>query len=169
VLAVVLGTVFFGLSHMAIAWLLGQWRTITWPALLVTVDLATGLAVSLALLGQPRAGWRPGIGRWLLRLGVVVCIFGLAQWAFVLAGHWGDTITVAWSGAEYEADLDLRIKAAAWFQGLTQRCPQTFDALGVLDAVVTGIVLTVGTCAGLLQAERAFARWSDLINRAGGE
>jgi hypothetical protein len=146
---------------------LDKWRVVGLPLLLVTMDLLAGLGVSLALYDQPNCGWRLGLRRWLLRLGAVIAAFVLGQWSFMLAGYPGDSITAAWPGASYQADLDLRIKRAVWFQRLLQAHPQAYDGLGLLDAALVGAVLAVGTTAGLLLADRWLSRWSDLVRRAG--
>jgi hypothetical protein len=167
-LAAGLGALFFGTVHLLLAWLLGLSAASSSPArvlLVIALGYVAGLGLTLALYGQPRAGWRLGIGRWLLRLGVAVVALVGAQAVFMAAEDTGGSISIVWPASRYGASLGQY--ALAWWQQLIGRFPRWPDAVALVDAGLVGIVLTIGTTAGLLLAAKWLARWRSLVARAG--
>ena len=162
VLSVGLGTLFFGLAHVIVALFNGL--SLDQATLVGPMGFSVGLGLSMALYAQPQAGWRLGIGRWLLRLGIAALAFALTQWAFVVGGDRGPGIAIAWAGSFYKAEF-TRYVSTLWSQ-LMGRYPQWFDYLALLDAALVGIVLTVGNTAGLLVASDWLTRWRNLTDRA---
>jgi hypothetical protein len=161
VLSVGLGTLFFGLAHMIVALFNGL--SITRATLVAPMGFLAGLGLSMALHAQPRVGWRPGIGRWLPRLGSAIMTFVLTQWIFIVGRDEGPGIAVAWAGSFYKAEF-TRYISALWPQ-LAEGCPQWFDYLALLDAALVGTVLSIGITAGLLIASDWLARWRNLVDR----
>jgi len=167
-LAAGLGTLFFGTVHLLLAWLLGLSAAGSSPArvlLVIALGYLAGLGLALALYGQPQAGRRMGMGRWLLRLGVAVVALVGAQAVFMAAEDTGGSISIVWPAGRYGASLGQY--ALTWWQQLMSRFPQWPDAVALIDAGLVGIVLAIGTTAGLLLAAKWLARWRSLVARAG--
>jgi len=163
-LAAVLGTLFFGFGHILVAGLHGIHPSKV--PLIGLMGLVAGLGLSLALYAQPWAGRRPSIGHWLLRLGAAALAFGVTQWIFIRAGNkWSNTLAIGWSGSFYSDEFS-RYTMERW-QQLMERHSQWFDYLAIFDAILEGIVLTIGITAGLLLAARLLDRWHTLVNRVG--
>jgi hypothetical protein len=164
-LAVVLGTLFFGLSHLLVAWFNGL--SLTKAPLVAPMGFVAGLGLSLGLYGQPRAGWRLGIFSWLLRLGVAALTLVGTQWVFIWTeGGKGQGIAIAWVGTFYwSAFGDCE---RPWWQRFVNSVPQWPDYLALLDAVLVGVVLTVGIAAGMILAAKALVWSRERVNRAEG-
>jgi hypothetical protein len=164
VLAVCLGTLFFGTAHIIVAVLNGL--HLTKAPLVAAMGFVAGLGLGVALYAQPRAGWHLGVGRWLVRLGTAVLTLVLTQSIFIIAGHkWSNTLAIGLAGSFYKAEFIRYVKA--WWPRLVERDPRWFDHLALLDAALVGIALTIGITAGLVLAADWLARWRALVNRAG--
>jgi hypothetical protein len=153
VLAVALGTLFFGGAHLLQALVTNVFLVA--PALLFSLGLLFGLGLSLSLYDQPFAFWHLRtsrwllrMGGWLLRLGVVAGTAVLTQILFDLASGIGVGVTIAWTSTTYSS--------YGW--------PHVW---GLVDAALVGIVLTAGITLGLVVAERQFQKWRDRVIRAG--
>ena len=85
-MAVGLGTLFFGLAHLTVAWFNGL--NPAKAPLVAPMGLVAGLGLSLALYGQPRVGLRLRIRSWLLRLTTAALTFIGITAGLVLAGAW---------------------------------------------------------------------------------
>lgn len=162
-LAVGLGTLFFGFAHVLVAWLNGL--SLTGRPLVAPMGFVAGLGLSLAVVNQPRAGRHLGVLRWVARLGTAAVIFALTQTAFILARNKGTGIAIARAGSSYRADFTRY--TMPWWQALMERYPRWFDGLALLDAALVGIVLTIGITAGLIIAADWLRRWQALVARAG--
>ncbi len=164
IVAVGLGTVFFGIAHTVVAVLHGIHLSVA--ALLVPLGFVAGLGLSLALYAQPGAGWRLGVGRWPLRLGTAAAAFILTQQVFIVAGNrWANTLAIGWAGSFYKSEFTRYVQA--WWPQLVEGDLPWFDYLARADAGLVGIVLTVGITAGLVLAADWLARWQTLVNQAG--
>ncbi|UCC65180.1 MAG: hypothetical protein JSV36_09160 [Anaerolineae bacterium] len=148
VLAVGLGTLFFGLAHLVVAWFNGH--SLMKEPLVAPMGFVVGLGLSLALHDQPLAGWRLGLRRWLLRLGGVALICVLTQAVSALSEDKGPGIVVAWTEGFY--------KSAFSQYGVTQ-----FEGMALADAALVGVVLVAGMTAGLVLAADWLARWRNLV------
>ncbi len=146
VLAVGLGTLFFGIAHLLQALMTNLF--VVAPLLLLSLGFLFGLGLSLALYDQPAAGWRLGPSGWLLRLGVAAVFAVLTQALFDLATGIGVGITIAWTRNTYSS--------YGW--------P---PILGFLDAALVGIVLAASITLGLVIAERQLQKSRDRAIRAG--
>jgi hypothetical protein len=161
-LASCLGTIFFGLAHLVVAWFNGM--SLSWAPLVAPLGFVAGLGLSLALYGQPRAGRRLGFGRWLMRLGVAACTIVLTQFVFIVAKDKGPAIAIVWAGSFYEAEFS-RFQVA-WWQWFMNSYPEWFDYLALVDAALVGIVLTLGISVGMAVAAAGLAWWHSLVSRA---
>jgi len=171
VLAAALGTLFFGAAHIVVAWMNGL-RLLRAP-LVVPLGFLAGLGLSLALYGLPGldagpgAGWRPGVGRWLARLGTAAMAFCLSQWIAILAHQAGIGpalgVTVVLGGSFSHGEFSDH--PAAWWQALIARTARWSDGLALLDAALVGLVLAGGMAIGLLLAARFLKQWRDLLDR----
>jgi len=161
--AAALGTVFFGVAHVVVALLNGM--DLVRALLVVPLGFLAGLGLSLALQGRPRMT-RQGAARWLLRLAVAGLAFLLTQWVFVLAGdRWANTLAIGWGGDFY--DTALSRSAVPWWQQFVQHYPQWYQGAALIDALLVGIVLTIGITLGVSRAARLIQRWQSLAHRAG--
>ncbi len=171
VLAVGLGTLFFGAAHVVVAWMNGL-RLLRAP-LVAPLGFVAGLGLSLALYGLPRVDWRPGgvrrpgAWRWLARLGTAALAFCLSQWIAILAHEAGIGpalgVTVFLGGSFYHGEFSDYLMA--WWQVFTSRYARWSDGLALLDAALVGLVLAGGMAIGLLLAARFLKKWRDLLDR----
>jgi hypothetical protein len=161
-LATCLGTIFFGLAHLAVAWFNGV--SLSQAPLVAPMGFVAGLGLSLALYGQPRAGWRLDLGRWLMRLGVAAVTYVTTQSVFFIAKDKGPAIAIACASSFYEAEFS-RFQVM-WWQRFMNSYPEWFDYLALVDAALVGIVLTLGITAGMAVAAAALAWWRSLADRA---
>jgi hypothetical protein len=146
-----LGTLFFGLAHLVVAWFNGL--DLALAPLVGIMGFVTGLGLSLALYAQPRAGWRLGLPGWLARLGGAVLIFVLTQTVFLVAADQGPGVAIAWGRGFYSAECP--------------NCP-CIDCLVLLDAALAGLALALGMTAGLILAAEWLKRWRNVVDRGGG-
>jgi len=151
-LSVGLGTLFGGLALLLEAWLNGL-KLFQRP-LVAPLGFLFGLGMSLALYGQPAAGWRQGFGRWILRLGSAIAGATLTQFLFILAGDKGLGIAISWPGSRYNAYFSSLLEH--WWPGFAERVPRWADLVGLADAALVGVVLTVGMTWGMHIARRHF-------------
>jgi hypothetical protein len=164
VLAVLLGALSFGAAHAIVAWINCMYEYPPQAKLLKLMGFVGGLGLSLALYAQPRAGWRLGIGRWLLRLGTVAGLYLLLQHAFTGAQDRLSGIAIGWGSSFY---LDQFSRYVTRWPRLEARFPEWFDCLARLDAALVGITLTVGITAGMLLAAAWLTKWHALVDRVG--
>jgi hypothetical protein len=171
VLAVGLGTLFFGVAHVAVAWMNGL-RLLRAP-LVAPLGFLAGLGLSLALydvrLGASSGGgWRMRPWRGLARLGTAALAFCLSQWIAILAHEAGLGpalgVTVVLGGSFYQGEFSDH--QVAWWQALIGRIARWSDGLALLDAALVGLVIAGGMAIGLLLAARFLKRWRDLLDRA---
>jgi hypothetical protein len=165
VLAVCLGTISFGLTHVVVAWFNGL--SLSKAPLVAPLGFVAGLGLSLALHDQPRAGWHLGILRWLLRLTVAALAFVLAQAIFIIAGgprpH---SLPIVRSARYYYAEF-FGFVEMRWPWLAVDCCTGWPSYLALIDAALVGVVLTVGIAAGLLLAQDWLKRWRALIDQRG--
>jgi hypothetical protein len=166
VLAVCLGTIFFGLTNLVVAWFNGL--SLSKAPLVAPLGFVAGLGLSLTLCDQPRAGWHLGILRWLRRLAVAALAFVLTQAIFIIiaGGQPAHTLPIVRSGSYYYAQF-FEFVEMRWPWLVVQCCTGWPNYLALIDAALVGIVLTIGITAGLLLAEDWLKRWRDLINQSG--
>ncbi|MFQ5343223.1 MAG: CHAT domain-containing protein, partial [Anaerolineae bacterium] len=168
VLAVALGTLFFGLAHLFVIFSTGS-LSLSGKSLPIEMGFVAGLGLGLGLYGLPLrgAGRRPGIGRWLLSLGAAALIFVLVHRVFIALDYIDRSIPIIWDGGFYRAEL-TRYGNLVWWQRFMDRYPQQwFNFVAQLDAALVGIVLTLGTALGLQKAAEWLAKWQSLVERAG--
>jgi hypothetical protein len=158
ILVVALGTLFFGLAQVVVAWLNGL--SLARAPLVLPLGFLFGLGLSIALYGQPSAGWRVGVGRSLLRLGAAVAAAVLTQAVFILVEGKGIGITIAWPGTFYRSHFTDSVHR--WLPGLLERSTNWFDLLGLLDAALVGAVLAIGITAGLILSADWLKKWRHL-------
>jgi hypothetical protein len=151
VLAVVLGTGAFGLAQ-AIIMLAGGYFSLSGKWLVLLAGFVAGLGLSLAFNDRP---WKRGrMGRWPLRLGVVVVGFGLAQALFLAAGSSG-SMSIVVTGEEYAGKLGAY--GWSWWQGLAEANANWVRVLSLIDSVMVGAVLFAGMAIGFARAMRRLA------------
>lgn len=176
VLAVALGTLFFGIAHVFVIFSTGS-LSLSGKSLPIEMGFVAGLGLGLGLYGLPlrEVSRRPGIGhfgwtqcrRWGLRLGAAALIFVLVHQVFIALGYIDRSIPIIWDGRTYRAEL-TRYGNLGWWQQFMDRYPQQwFNFVARLDAALVGIVLTLGTAIGLRKAAEWLARWQSLVERAG--
>jgi CHAT domain len=155
VLAVLLGALFFGTAHLPVRWFNGIAPLD--QTLLILAGYLAGLGVSLGLYALPRAGLRLGPAGWLLRLGTAAGIWVLVQLAF------GNSSRSA-TAVNYVADVYTRVlfQHRPALQAWVGRFSNTVT---LLDAALAGVLLLVGTAAGLQIAAGLYARWSAAVHR----
>ncbi|MBN2392976.1 MAG: CHAT domain-containing protein [Anaerolineae bacterium] len=155
--AALLGTLFWGVGHFIVALLnaldigVRPWMPFT--------GLLVGVGLSLALYDQPRAGRRPGPGRWLLRLGVAGLAAALAQ-SFVF-----------WVGGDYEAasfsfDANFYRQSYSRYDAIAQwmdRTPGWEQVVMTADTALASVVLALGMTLGLTAAPRWLAWWRKTV------
>jgi len=155
--AVGLGTLFFGLGHALQAWLVGFSPAMA--PLVLPLGFLFGLGLSMAVHDQPLAGWRWGSGRGLLRVGTAVLAGVLVQAIFDAARDKGVGLTIAWSGVFYESHFADSVER--WWPGLAAQFPRWPAYLGLLDAALVGVVLTIGITLGLTLSAARLKKQSD--------
>jgi hypothetical protein len=165
-LAVCLGTIFFGLANLLVAWFNGV--TLSKAPLVAPMGFVAGLGLSIALYGQPRAGRRLGVLGWLSRLGVAALTFGLTQAIFIIAvGQRAYTLPIVRSGNYYYAQL-FDAAQKRWPDMVLECCTGWPTHLALIDAALVGIALAIGITAGLLVAVSWLNRWLGLIDQSDG-
>jgi len=155
--AVGLGTLFFGLGHGLQAWLVGFSPAMA--PLVLPLGFLFGLGLSIAVHDQPLAGWRWGSGCWLLRVGTAMLAGVLVQAIFDVARDKGVGLTIAWSGVFYESHFADSVER--WWPGLATQFPRWPAYLGLLDAALVGAVLTIGIALGLSLSAARLKKKSD--------
>ncbi|MCO6453199.1 MAG: PrsW family intramembrane metalloprotease [Caldilineales bacterium] len=159
-MGIVLGTAGFAIAYVLIILLIG--RALFAAPLVVILGIAAGLGLNLALYRQPGAGWRMGWGQWAWRLAVAALTFLLTSAVFLAMNNEEGSISIVWSSGEYLANLILGLRRPL------ANVPNWHIILGLLDAVMVGVVLTVGITGGMRLATRWLERWRKLVARAGG-
>lgn len=150
-LAVALGTISGGGALLLLAWL-GGLKIIGRP-LVAPLGFLFSLGFSIALYGQPAASVRQGMQRALRLAAIAAAAAVLTQLVFIMAKDLGLAIAIAWPSSRYTAYYTTFIKAV--WRTLPKAVPDWATCLGLLDAALVGIVLTLGTALGLnLAAER---------------
>ncbi len=150
VLGAAMGALFFGMADV-IAALLNGLPLLSRPITVLTGCLA-GVGLSVGLYGQPRVGWRLGVGRWLLRVGAAGLTMALAQLVVFRAGHLWLATAISEKGSFYVNNYGV---------------PAPYETLAaLLDAAVVGIVLTIGITLGLSAGVRCLTRWRSLVGPA---
>lgn len=164
--AVVLGGIAFGVAHALMAWLNG-----VSPAapFVIPIGFVMGWGLAAALHRQPEAGLHLGLWGWAWRLGIAALTCVVLQLVPIAAqtmDSQAQGIVVAWTGAHYQAayyELD-----AFGLELLKQASARWFDVLGLLDAALLGVVLTIGMTVGVVVAHNRWNRWRALRAQAGG-
>lgn len=165
-LAIALGTLFSGGALFALAWLTGL-RIVGRP-LVAPLGFLFGLGVSLGVYGQPAAGLRMGLGRWVLRLGAAAGAAVLTQRVFDVTRDKGLAIAISWPHTRYTAYFSEVVRR--WWPGLMARYPDWASLLGLVDAALVGTVVAVGITVGMNRAaERLRARRPGQRTRSEGD
>lgn len=187
-LAILSGTFSFGMGSLLLGIMVrgSPFALLEDHPLILPTGLLAGLGVSLALAGYLR--FRGNVP-WLLGSSLAALTFVLAQWLLVVAGGGGSAGQVVLDDTYFRnsyssvytwfeslapvgtvdpndlatsrenAENSPADKAASW----TQRwLPQTWYAqLSLLDAALVGLVLTLGTAAGLNVAGEQLGLWEE--------
>jgi hypothetical protein len=154
ILAVGLGTTFFGVSHMILALTYGL--DFKAAPLVAPMGFLAGLALSVATSRRPtpsrrRAGRHRATGGWLLRLLVVILTFGLVQWVFIKAKNMGIGLAI--------------VLPPAAFWPIEE---DTVRLYRLLDSILVGLALALGSQFGLTSfvADR-LAKWLEPVDCSG--
>jgi hypothetical protein len=138
-LAVLLGTVFFGVAHIAVAWFNGI--SLSERAILIVSGTLTGFGINLALYGQPGIGKGQHAVSWLLRLAAAALLSILSQWLIISASLQWPATAVTRTGAQVR-DYFGR------YEGIYNLIESNLDAFSYLDAALVGILVTLGITIG---------------------
>ena len=158
-LAVLLGTLAFGLTHALLVIIVSFPSDPAWHML--PMGFITGLGISLGLYAQPRAGLKVGWRGWLPRLAAAALLVGAIQLVPCLAGDgdWTGT-NFTFSASKFEA-LYMRYD---WIDQLfVQTACQTSLGLqgwmAVVNAALLGALLSFASAFGMDTALRKLAEW----------
>lgn len=157
-LAVPLGALFFGLTHLLVA-LFGGLSLLAEPGVLLMTMLmgfVAGLGLSAALfLPSPlkRAG---RTGAWSFRLGLAALTLALVQLAFILAADKGAGLAIAWGSDFYHSNF-IGNETPRWQQVLSFRL-KWYEYMSIIDAALSGIVITLGVTLGMSRAAASLKR-----------
>lgn len=155
-----LGALVFGAAHVAVALLNGAHM----EAAIGGAPLAclAGLGLSTALYPQA-SPWRVRSMTGLARLVAVAIALILARLASVESDTAPRLLVISWSERTYWAEFSRYIQV--WWPALADE--RSWSAwMALLDAVVAGLVLAIGTHAGVRFAARWLARWRIVIVRS---
>lgn len=143
-LPILLGAIFFGLTHFFVA-LINGLSPMSSPLMLPMGFVAgLGLCVAVSLRGRLRFGW-------LIALVLAACIFALTQLVFQMFGNRGDALSIVWIGWFYEATFG----GYSWWPQLIRQHPNLPEWLAVIDAALVGTCLTAGIGLGLILATKS--------------
>jgi hypothetical protein len=159
ILAVLLGTVFFGLGHLLVAVLNGLIPNE--KPLMILAGFIAGLGLSLGILHQPRSGWSQKPAQWFTRLLASTLGFLISQLVVFAFGYSWAATSITKSGKFF---VD-RFSRYGQFEQLLELSPETPNLLALVDASIVGIVLTISMTAGILIAAKWLKRWQDLIDQ----
>jgi hypothetical protein len=149
-LAIVLGTVLFGIAHALTAWFnLLQFSD---KALLLATGVIVGLGVNLALCGLPRADLRPSILGWLARLGTTGVVAFLAQWIVFATGREHEAMAISRTARAYE------FYYFNWSRSLLDLARNFPRCVAYADVAVVGMLFTAGISIGVSATRRWFAK-----------
>jgi hypothetical protein len=138
-LAVLLGTLFFSIAHIAVAWFNGI--SLVERAILIASGTLTGFGINLALYGQPRIGRGQRTASWLLRLATTALLAMLAQWIVISAGREWAATAVTRTGAQLR-DYFGR------YASIYTLIDNNLNAFSYLDAAIFGVLVTLGIAIG---------------------
>jgi hypothetical protein len=145
-LAVMLGTLFFGIAHIAVAWF--NSIPLIERAILIASSTLTGFGINLALYGQPKFSRGPRTASWFLRLAAAALMAMLAQWLIITAERAWPATAVTRTGAQLR-DYFGR------YENVFNLIDSNLDAFSYLDAAIFGILVTLGIAIG----------WQSLVKR----
>ncbi len=138
-LALCLGTLFFGLMHLLVGWFNGL--NFSDRSLILVAGALTGFGVNLALYGLPKAGWHQGIGKWLLRLLAAALPALFAAGLVMAAGHSWAATAFTRTGAHYRDNFGQYVE-------VFKLIDENQELFSYLDAVLAGILLAAGIAIG---------------------
>ena len=157
-LAVLLGTLLFGVAHALVALFNGL--PLPEKALILGTGLLAGLGVNLALWRQPRTNGQGCLIGWMLRLATAALTAILAQWIVFLSPH------PEWTATAVARDGESFARAFSSIPELSQLIQRCQDSMTVFDAAVVSVVLTVGAALGLQRGAIWLAEWQQQPGRA---
>lgn len=128
------------------------------------LSLLAGASLAYVIYDQPLAGWRSRKGQWLWRLAVAGAVAAIIQIFFILYNPSAFSILYFWSGSFYSQQLAENLRVP--FSVITG-IENWSHYLALIDAALTGIMIGLGTAAGLLIAAKWFNNWQALKVRAG--
>jgi len=170
-LAVLQGALCFTAAYLLLILLLRPSGLLSSP-LSPVVALACGAGLSFAVRDQPMVGWRMGLIGWGQRLAVAALAFALGQGLFVAVDvalgrgrDLGTALNFIWSGYTYKSALLSLLER--WGAEGEPAIGYWYHVPSVVDAAVVGLVLALGTSAGLIVAGRRHRQWTSLIRRSG--
>jgi hypothetical protein len=138
-LAVLLGTLFFGIAHVAVAWFNGI--PVSERAIIIASGTLTGLGINLALSAQPRIGLGQPVASWLLRLSAAALLAVLAQWLVLTTGHEWPATAVTRTGTVLR-DYFGR------YPRVYNLIDNNLNTFTYLDAALFGVLVTLGIAIG---------------------
>ena len=154
VLSVGLGTVFFALAHVLVAWF--NMLEMREQALILATGALAGFGVNLGLYGQPAAGWRQKAKAWLLRLGAVALLPVAAQLIVFDAGRDWTATAVTRQALSYKTYFN-------WSSRLVQLVEANRPAVALLDIIIVANLLLFGMTFGMDVAGKLLARWRAML------
>lgn len=157
-LAVPLGALFFGLTHLLVA-LFGGLSPLAEPGVLlmtILMGFVAGLGLSAALYLPSPLKRTGGAGGWLLRLCLAALTLALVQLAFILAANKGAGLAIAWGSDFYHSNF-IGNDTPRWQQVLSFRL-KWYEWLALIDAALSGIVMSVGITLGMSRAAASLKR-----------
>ncbi len=173
-LGLLLGTVLFAVAHILVMLLFGVKPAA--EAYRIGTGALAGFGLALALYGLGRRPW-PRVS-WLWRVGIASVVLTLAQYLAqylaVLSGEMWEVDGKFRTSVEFSREpvfYQGYLNPYEWFQSL-QRWVQSLgdfhggDLLALLDALLVGVVLTLGIGLGLAVALRLLDRYRTLVGRA---
>ncbi len=138
-LALLLGTLFFGVMHLLVGWFNGL--NLSERALILVTGTLAGFGVNLALYAQPKAGRGQSTIEWLLRMAAAAVPAVLAQWVIIAAGHDWAATAITRTGAHIRDNFGR-------YEKIYRLINEKQNVFSYLDAALVGILLTVGITIG---------------------
>jgi hypothetical protein len=159
-LAVILGTIFFGVAHVFVALSNGLPLNERW--LVLISGAIAGFGINLALYGQPHSGKRSGVGGWVIRLMAAVLFAILAQWLVFRIQPLLPNFT---QGDELWAATSITRRGSSYadyfgiFQDLSVWLRANQDKVSYFDAAVVNVLMTIGIALGIYKGVDWLAHW----------
>jgi hypothetical protein len=160
ILTVLLGTFFFGTTHIAVAWIndfLGNSQYPTW--LMIPAGYLLGIGLSIAVYGIPGDAKAHRAIKWIFRFTIVVLFSLLAQSVVFAMNQDFSGVTLTYTGGDI-ADLLGRWEIVRNWIDLHSKF------VTLIDASLVGILLTLGIIVGLVITNHFYIQWQAAVHYA---